>query len=438
MNFLAFFPFLAVFLAEICLGTGYGITYQGRITNQQGLALVAPSIVFELRITDSDANCVLYAEQVETSMADGTGGFSLILGRGQTTQPLGLPFHQVFKPRFTYPTGTGCTGKSIKAANEPLYLHVSFNDGMTVQSLNPLEITSVPYSLDTAHVAGHPSSDVLINGGNVFGAPTTMGSKDAADLQLITNNQTRFTIKDDGRVGIGTMAPESTLDVEGSIKVGADTSSCVGTKSGSIRLNTNVLEYCNGSAWTALAAAGSGLLALNGLTVNVQRFAIGSSGSSPSITSSGDTHTFNLPLVSSAGVTAGLLSKTDYDTFNSKLPSTTTLSGDVSGEWGANKVEKLQGRSISDAPPSDGNALLWDGTSSSWKPHFVRAQDIRTSWGGSQLIPESNCLANQTMIWSSISDRFSCQNIGTLDAAAKPSTKDSGSKSDPCKARSST
>jgi hypothetical protein len=60
----------------------------------------------------------------------------------------------------------------------------------------------------------------------------------------------------------------------------------------------------------------TGLTALNGLIDQVQYFQVGSSGTSFNISSSGDTHTFNLPTASSTN--SGALSNTDWTTFNNK------------------------------------------------------------------------------------------------------------------------
>ncbi len=57
---------------------------------------------------------------------------------------------------------------------------------------------------------------------------------------------------------------------------------------------------------------------LNGLTAQVQNFATpGTTGLSPAWSSSGSTHTINIPLASATSVIAGLISKSDYDHFNS-------------------------------------------------------------------------------------------------------------------------
>ncbi len=60
----------------------------------------------------------------------------------------------------------------------------------------------------------------------------------------------------------------------------------------------------------------TGLTALNGLTAQVQYFAVGTSGTDFNIASSVDTHTFNLPTAS--GSNRGALSSGDWTTFNNK------------------------------------------------------------------------------------------------------------------------
>ena len=64
----------------------------------------------------------------------------------------------------------------------------------------------------------------------------------------------------------------------------------------------------------------TGLTALNGLTKQVQYFAVGTSGTDFNISSSVDTHTFNLPTASA--VNRGALSSADWTTFNGKVGGT--------------------------------------------------------------------------------------------------------------------
>ncbi|MDD4976440.1 MAG: hypothetical protein PHY93_18930, partial [Bacteriovorax sp.] len=70
-----------------------------------------------------------------------------------------------------------------------------------------------------------------------------------------------------------------------------------------------------------------GLTSLGGLTGSTQTFAVGSAGTAPAISSATSTHTLNIPMASTAAVTAGLLSKTDYDAFTAKQAAFTTSAG---------------------------------------------------------------------------------------------------------------
>jgi hypothetical protein len=77
------------------------------------------------------------------------------------------------------------------------------------------------------------------------------------------------------------------------------------------------------------SAAAGGLTTLNGIstsTYSAQTFAIGTSGTSPawvSISNNTNTHTLNIPMASTASVTAGLLSNTDYGNIPFKNTSNT-------------------------------------------------------------------------------------------------------------------
>ena len=69
--------------------------------------------------------------------------------------------------------------------------------------------------------------------------------------------------------------------------------------------------------------AGTGITAINSLTGAVQTLGVGSSGTDFAISSSGTSHTFNLPTASSTN--RGALSSTDWSTFNNKQNAITGL-----------------------------------------------------------------------------------------------------------------
>jgi len=79
---------------------------------------------------------------------------------------------------------------------------------------------------------------------------------------------------------------------------------------------TITLHTENSNLSEVLTTFSTGLTALNGLTQQVQYFAVGTAGTDFGISSVTDTHTFNLPTASA--VNRGALSSTDWSTFNAK------------------------------------------------------------------------------------------------------------------------
>ena len=79
---------------------------------------------------------------------------------------------------------------------------------------------------------------------------------------------------------------------------------------------TITLHTENSNLCEVITTFTTGLTALNGLTTQVQNLAVGTSGTDFAISSSTDTHTFNLPTASASN--RGALSSTDWTTFNNK------------------------------------------------------------------------------------------------------------------------
>lgn len=126
----------------------------------------------------------------------------------------------------------------------------------------------------------------------------------------------------------------------------------------------NVLTS-NGTDWFSSVIPLS-INSLNGLTTTQQYFATSTTGNNFTITSSVDTHTFNLPIASSTK--SGKLSNTDWSTFNSKEPAITILPVTKGGTGLAtiplNNV--ILGNATSPvqsvAPSTTGKALVSNGT----------------------------------------------------------------------------
>jgi hypothetical protein len=86
---------------------------------------------------------------------------------------------------------------------------------------------------------------------------------------------------------------------------------------------TITLHTENGHLCQVITTFTTGLTALNGLTNQVQFFAVGTSGTDFAISSASDTHTFNLPTASATN--RGALSSGDWTTFNNKTSNLGTV-----------------------------------------------------------------------------------------------------------------
>lgn len=121
---------------------------------------------------------------------------------------------------------------------------------------------------------------------------------------------------------------------------------------------SNQVKYWDGSAIQALGTAGGGISSLGGQSGVTQTFAAGTAGNSPSITSSANVHTLNIPIAStSPSVTSGTISNSDYLTFLGKLTSPLTTKGDLITHNGSTHIRLPAG--------TDGQVLTADSTQAS-------------------------------------------------------------------------
>lgn len=104
-----------------------------------------------------------------------------------------------------------------------------------------------------------------------------------------------------------------------------------------------------------------------------------------------------------------------------------SLAGDVSGPQGTTVVDKIKGQTVTATANIAGQVLRYAG-GNNWTPGFVAMTDLRSTVTGANSFA-SSCANNQTLVYNSVGDVMSCQNIslpssqitGLGDLAAKGS-----------------
>ena len=99
----------------------------------------------------------------------------------------------------------------------------------------------------------------------IYNQLITTGNSGAVPANTVFNRNAGNTIlvpptNASGQVGIGTTSPQSSLDVNGGVRIGDTAAACAAANAGTVRYDSGQLQYCNGSAWTAMGGGVPGQL----------------------------------------------------------------------------------------------------------------------------------------------------------------------------------
>ncbi|WP_413944108.1 beta strand repeat-containing protein [Bdellovibrio sp. HCB-162] len=239
-------------------------------------------------------------------------------------------------------------------------------------------------------------------------AAVRSGSNDSGRLDFNTYSSgtmnTRMSILPSGNVGIGTNNPQAKLDVNGAIRA---TDICDETGANCKDISVG---WSSGGSVTSVAT-GTGLtggpITTSG-TISIAAGGVGATELAANAVTTvkiADGNVTGAKLEALAGLTAG-----SYGT-TTAIPSVTV---DTKGRVTAITTNNITGL-LPTATGASGKFLKSDGTN--WSGDFIKFSDVKNSVGGSAF-NLAGCAANQTVAWSSLTDMFTCQSIGSLDASA--------------------
>jgi hypothetical protein len=165
------------------------INYQAVVRNNAGDVIKNQSVRFKLSVTEGVNGVTTYSET-----------------HSATTNSLGLV-------NLTIGTGTVVTGTfaAINWANGVKFLKVEVDaaGGTNYTLMGSQQFASVPYALHAQSATNAWS----LNGNNVA-SNNSLGTTNAQDLRLITNNTVSAVLKSNGQFGLGTTTPTGWLTIE--------------------------------------------------------------------------------------------------------------------------------------------------------------------------------------------------------------------------------
>lgn len=227
---------LGLFLSavfSILQGTAYASVPTNQVNSESNVLTIGAGGVTVETVTGNTKQADFVGPVTAGSL--GVAGAGAIGGNLQLgTEGTGshLPAGSEFGPKLSF------GGASTNNA-DPIYLQ-RFNEAPAVSSLR----------LVVGGDAGKPYAS------GFHGDAFLIGTLDADNNNLWVPH---FVFTSDGKLGIGTVAPQSTLDVQGEIRIGNTNVVCTSSNAGALRYvqvaaGSGELQLCSGSAWTSITA----------------------------------------------------------------------------------------------------------------------------------------------------------------------------------------
>lgn len=374
--------------------------YEGVLTNSIGEApSSAQSIQLQILYAGS---CILYQETHPSVSLSPRGEFSVIVGTGNRSDSTNNTAKEIFASSGSVQCHDTAAPNAIISGPGQRTLRIKV--GSTTLSPD-VEITHVPFALNAQRLEDKKASDFVQTTAELTQARleefiSTITAASGNAIKWDGNNFVAFNPNDGAGISPNSIPASSIQGLPFSKITGVPAP--LAQIGGLTCTNGKILKVVGG-VWTC--SNESGITTETDPTV--QAFAKQAPGNGLMVVSN--------QLKVQFGNTVGTAAEGNDPRLVNAFATSTALGGDLSGTLPTPEVAKIRGNAVQSGTLSAldaGKVYRWNG--SVFAPAFLNFGDLRTTAGAAQL--GSICLPNQKIQWSSISDAFTCEAIGQLDA----------------------
>lgn len=271
---------LLLFAPLTAFSTGAGITYNGRLLDPNGNAVVSNNVQFRIQIrTPGNENCLLYEEIQSKDMTNSDGIFSITIndGTGVRIDSTALTLEQIFANHgsISFPGGYCVSGSSYSPnPADGRKLQVYFNDGSFAtgqwEPTPAMAINFIPMAIESQQVGGYKKEQILKLADGVTTTGSELDATKWTSLQALINGTSTAYVKPTDQVtqlyGAAIPTPSNGQSIRWNSSLNAGSGGWENFTAGA---STSVTNVTAGTGLNVGAGPGGSITTTGTLNVNV-------------------------------------------------------------------------------------------------------------------------------------------------------------------------